>query len=210
MIDKESRLTDLTNGVVVAVLMSLAAVAMAIVALAQKHPRTETSFDYLGMILGVLSFITALLIGWQIWQSILSRDKLRNIDNAINHAVHFNLYNLYLLQGKHAGTNGQPSLALDFYMRCLDCVIKGNMDYMHIDEPLQAVTELQSIPQLNINHNDLKIYLRIIAKLEFTQKNELITALESKASASEPSNVVAWNHITITENSSKMRNDFYY
>lgn len=49
------------------------------------YPRYETlSFDYLGLIVGVLSFLVTLLLGWQIFSSIDTKNKIEKIETLQN------------------------------------------------------------------------------------------------------------------------------
>ena len=46
--------------------------------LGKYYPRTDLGIDYLGIILGILSFLVTLLIGWQILNVISIKNEIRN------------------------------------------------------------------------------------------------------------------------------------
>jgi hypothetical protein len=51
-------------------ILSVFAVIISVIALCNNVPRTEFDFDYLGAIIGVVSILTTVLIGWNIYQLI--------------------------------------------------------------------------------------------------------------------------------------------
>lgn len=85
---KNNKLLDLTNGVCWSIIFSLAAIIMSIVALADTHPRALYSaddetvvlgFDYIGVIVGILTLLVTLLVAWNIWQTITTKTEIRDI-----------------------------------------------------------------------------------------------------------------------------------
>lgn len=61
---------DLTTGVWVSIIFSLAAIIMSIVAVANKCPRCNLEFDYLGLLIGIVSLLVTVMLGWNIFQVI--------------------------------------------------------------------------------------------------------------------------------------------
>ena len=59
--------------------ISITAIIIAIVALANTAPTQGIDFDYLGAIIGVLSFLVTLLIGYQIYTVINVKEELKEI-----------------------------------------------------------------------------------------------------------------------------------
>lgn len=58
--------------------LSIGAISCSIVTIITVHPSTsELGLDYMGIIVGILSLLVTLLLGWQIW-SIISIDKKIN------------------------------------------------------------------------------------------------------------------------------------
>ena len=50
---------------------SLSAIIISIIALCSISPREgRLEFDYIGVVIGILSLLVAVLIGWQIWKTI--------------------------------------------------------------------------------------------------------------------------------------------
>lgn len=89
---KNDKWLDLTNGVCWSIIFSLAAIIMSIVALADTHPRVLYSadgktvvlgFDYIGVIVGILTLLVTLLVAWNIWQVLDSRRKIQEIESSV-------------------------------------------------------------------------------------------------------------------------------
>lgn len=95
---KDDKWLDLTNGVCWSIIFSLAAIIMSIVAVANKCPRFNLEFDYLGLLVGILSLLVTALLGWNIYQVIdLKRAKQEIKDIHHNTRIyidrlHINLY----------------------------------------------------------------------------------------------------------------------
>lgn len=67
---KNDKWLDLTNGVCWSIIFSLAAIVMSIVAVANKCPRCNLEFDYLGLLIGIVSLLVTVMLGWNIFQVI--------------------------------------------------------------------------------------------------------------------------------------------
>lgn len=89
---KNDKWLDLTNGVCWSIIFSLAAIIMSIVALADTHPRVLYSadgktvvlgFDYIGVIVGILTLLVTLLVAWNIWQVLDSGRKIQEIESSV-------------------------------------------------------------------------------------------------------------------------------
>lgn len=61
---------DIHNGIAWAIIFALAAIIMGVITLATVYPRTDLSFDYMGVVVGILSLLVTVLLGWQIWKSV--------------------------------------------------------------------------------------------------------------------------------------------
>lgn len=81
MKNDNNRWVDLSNGVAWAIIFSLAAIIMSICALVHKCPRVyekgNLGFDYLGVIVGILALLVTFLVAWQIWQTMASREEIK-------------------------------------------------------------------------------------------------------------------------------------
>lgn len=60
-------------------IISITAIIISIIALANVAPTHGIDFDYMGVIIGVLSFLVTLLIGYQIYTVINVKDELKEI-----------------------------------------------------------------------------------------------------------------------------------
>lgn len=187
------RISDLSNGVAWAFVMAVVAIILSVIAMAQVYPRHETSFDYLGAMVSALAFITAVLIGWQIAQTILSREKLRNIDDTIQqkteHAIHFNMYHIFLLQGKDAENRSEHPLALEYYIRCLYCTTKGEFSQDAIKETLSAISRVQKEDALKINPKDCEEYKKTLSLIDIDGIKDIINELDKHSDDSMPSRI---------------------
>lgn len=69
--------SEIHSGIAWAIIFALAAIIMGVIALATVCPRTDLSFDYMGVIVGILSLLVTALIGWQIF-NLIKIDRLKN------------------------------------------------------------------------------------------------------------------------------------
>ena len=63
-------------------ILSIVAIALSIIAIAKVAPTQIIDFDYLGAIIGVLSFLVTLLIGYQIYTVINVKEELNEVRKA--------------------------------------------------------------------------------------------------------------------------------
>lgn len=85
---------DIHSGIAWAITFALAAIIMSIIAIATRYPRTDLSMDYMGVIVGILSLLVTVLLGWQIFQVIDLRKTKEEIDKRID--VKFEDFNSYV------------------------------------------------------------------------------------------------------------------
>lgn len=90
---KNDKWLELTNGVCWSMIFSLAAIIMSIVSLADTHPRVLCSaddktvvlgFDYIGVIVAILALLVTFLVAWQIWQTINSDRRIKELEQKLN------------------------------------------------------------------------------------------------------------------------------
>lgn len=62
--------------------ISTIAVIICVFAVAIEFPRGN-SFDYLGLIIGILALMITFVVAWQIWQTIASREEIKDAREAI-------------------------------------------------------------------------------------------------------------------------------
>ena len=60
----------------VAIILSIIAI---VIVIAEYHPRTNLSFDYLGLIVGILTLLVTILLGWQIVDKIGMEKKMQDM-----------------------------------------------------------------------------------------------------------------------------------
>ena len=63
-------------------ILSIVAISLSIIAIAKVAPTQIIDFDYLGAIIGVLSFLVTLLIGYQIYTVINVKEELKEVRKA--------------------------------------------------------------------------------------------------------------------------------
>lgn len=77
-----SERAEIHSGIAWAIIFSLAAIIMAVIALATVCPRNDLSLDYMGVIVGILSLLVTALIGWQVF-NLIKIDRLKdNLETA--------------------------------------------------------------------------------------------------------------------------------
>lgn len=75
---KKDDKSDIHNGIALAIIFSLVSIIMSICSLARNNERV-LGFDYLGVIVGILTLLVTALIGWQIYSAL-------NVENRISKA----------------------------------------------------------------------------------------------------------------------------
>lgn len=207
----KSESADIHTGIAWAIIFAFAAIIISIIAIGQRWPRTELSFDYLGLLVGILAFITTILIGWQIALAFISREKLRNIDEVIssktNHAIHFNLFHLYLTQGQNAQELNQMTSALDYYFRCLDCIAKGDLEQYLVESIIGKIKDIQSNRSVKINPKDYGAYKENISNINCRNKDDIIKELATITDETQPCHVRTW---ISTETKSTKKTDLWH
>lgn len=68
--------------------LSIAAIICSMVAIITTHPSTEElNIDYLGIIIGIQSFLVTILLGWQIWNVIAIDKKINDKVDYLNREI---------------------------------------------------------------------------------------------------------------------------
>lgn len=75
---KNDKWIELSSGVAWSIVFSLIALAISIIALANGSPR-KLEIDYLGIIVGILALLITFLVGWQIWQTMATKDEIKEM-----------------------------------------------------------------------------------------------------------------------------------
>lgn len=79
---EEKKTTETGKGgkiVYVALFFSLLSSVVSVASLIKSHPRTELDFDYLGAIVGLLSLVTAIIIGFQIYNAMEFNNTIKSL-----------------------------------------------------------------------------------------------------------------------------------
>lgn len=63
------------------ILVSIIALCFSIAAIIVVYPRVTLGIDYLGLIVGMLSFLITLLMGWNIYTLVDFKNKIKDIEN---------------------------------------------------------------------------------------------------------------------------------
>lgn len=73
---------ELSGGVAWAMVFALASIIISIIAIAKCAPSSPITADYIGVIVGILSLLVTVLIGWQIFTLIKADTILKRVDEA--------------------------------------------------------------------------------------------------------------------------------
>lgn len=99
--NKGNKDSDLNSNCIIffAFLLSLVSLFISIIGLCISYPKNEhLGFDYTGIIVGILSLLITILIGWQIYNTININNELKkhinNRFNLLNNQVDRKLYNI--------------------------------------------------------------------------------------------------------------------
>lgn len=209
-----NRNSDTQNGIVVAILFSFAAIIMSVCSLARNNERV-LGFDYLGVIIGILALMVTFLVGFQIWQTIASREQLKNLDerieNETKHAIHINLYHVFLFQGINAHTNRNFISAIDYLLRSLDCANKCNLDFQSKDKVIQKIKTItddtNSRKLLQINSTDYHTYESILKACNHDDVKNIISILKSRKNQNTPSQITSWTNLAYNTNTNNFNWD---
>lgn len=70
--------------VIVAVLLSIAAIIFCIAALYRKIEDDNPGYDYLGVIVGILALFITFVVAWNIWATITTKEEIKEVTEAAN------------------------------------------------------------------------------------------------------------------------------
>lgn len=145
------------------------------------------------VMVGILSILVTLLVAWQIYTTIVSKEQVNNLEGRINKssqdAININLYNVFLLQGHNERKLNNPESALNYYVRALDCAIKESTDKRrsHINELIRAIHGMiEPFPNIQINWDEGNGYIEIISQVEHHQKEIVIEYIRNHSFKDSP------------------------
>ena len=178
--------------------------AMAFTAMMISLPRvcdihSNINFDYQTMIVTVLGIFVTTLIGWQIWQTIISREQIRNIEDAVHkktkHSVYINLYNVFWYHGVNLYAQGNYKAALEYFMRSLDSICKCKSDDVKITGIIGKIKEVVSkLEEAEpwLNSDDVSVYSNILSLSKHIDVDSIIQQLKTKINNDSPRQSEVW------------------
>jgi hypothetical protein len=120
------------------VLLSL---ILSIISLCNSHPCTN-GLDYIGVIVGILSLLVTILIGWQLVNYFVVEKRMRGYAKKLiekyRHSVNCYVIALYAVQ---AYQSNNTEMGIDTSMNAIDEGLKG-YDKDSISLPISQLTEL--------------------------------------------------------------------
>ncbi len=169
-------------------------VIIAIISLAslcQEHPRTA-GFDYIGVIVGILTLLVTALIGGQVVNYLTFENRInRKIKDAkektksevgegINDVLYHNMYLTFFFQGVTELRNTQCEASLYHLFKSIECLMKTSIDRDKIDEIIMKIKIIEkNYPATKITQNEANEYIEIIKTVEHKEKENIIAFLEN-------------------------------
>ena len=164
----EDRWITLSNGVAWAIVFSLAAIAMSIIAITRSCPRTDLSLDYIGVIVGILTLLVTALIGWQGYQAISFEHRIKVINDSVELKSQKAEARIYFTQGLMTllladETDGKKT-PYGFAYKCFLEVIKIHLEYLNDSQIIESSLSnmrgcLEAIPKHEAGF-DISIYIQ--------------------------------------------------
>lgn len=74
----------------ISLIVSLIAIALSVIALIRSCPNTNMSFDYMGVIVGILSLLVTVLIGWNIFYALNINGRVDKMQNDLKRHSYLN------------------------------------------------------------------------------------------------------------------------
>lgn len=151
----------------------LVSVATLIIVLTERYPRTDLSFDYMGLIVGILGVLMAVLIGWQIYSAINIRETVKAISK---------IRADFTLESERNLTQTYLSLSDFFYSRCIGPdQPRAQIEYNYIYYRISAILHASRTGDFETCKSIVKLLLETI-RTEYTvltvdNKKDLISLL---------------------------------
>lgn len=193
---------ELTNGVCWSIIFSIAAIIMSIAALADTHPRTLYSddnktiilgFDYIGVIVAILALLVTFLVAWQIYNSIDSKDRIKEVERKVHKLLYANLSHVFYVQGEAEHKRQNYDSALSYYFRGVDCAYKGSLDN-EVNQIIKSIYKLlKNTPTIRISIADSDSYCEIVSSLNHMHKQDIINILNSVKDENAPTQEHIWD-----------------
>lgn len=140
------------------------------------------------VIVGILSLLVTLLVAWNIWQTIISRQQVKELQSEIENrtqiTLNINLYHAFFLHGKNEQNRNHPENALNYYVHSLECAIKGKIDVININAIISKIENLiTSYNWIRINPKDAEYYSVILESYNCRKKDDIIKFIDTHKDA---------------------------
>ena len=157
--------------------------AMSIISLCNSLPRTN-GIDYIGVIVGILSLLVTLLIGWQLVNYFVVEKRMRGYAQKLiekyRHSVNCYVIALYAVQ---AYQSNNTEMGIDISMNAIGEGLKG-YDKDSISLPMSQLAELAKrykagTYNVRIYKGKRNEYLKTILNTEDTNVNAIVDMIRN-------------------------------
>lgn len=169
-------------------ILSAVAIVLSIIAICVSLPRTDISFDYLGLMTGILGVLVTILIGWNIYMIIdfrQERTELRQYFDEQKKSVNSVGADLLVAYRNHLSNSALLEKAIaDVYAHLL-----GQREYVslafeylfHLLDALASASKAENYDACNLWVNEIKQVLTIASPKQFviseSNKQQLLLTL---------------------------------
>lgn len=142
--------------------LSLIAIILSIVAISVTYPRSaDSNLDYIGIIVGILGALVAILIGWQLYNALNLKELVIQTENAKQAAVEASIQANNMLDNTQALLNdiSQRVTGVSARVDSLSDFTSKNLE--HITGVSQTLSGLQQIVQKSLElYSDLQTRIK--------------------------------------------------
>lgn len=169
-------------------------VIIAIISLAslcQEYPRTA-GFDYIGVIVGILTLLVTALIGGQVvnyltFENRINRkikDAKKEVGKGINDVLYQNMYLTFFFQGVNEFRKTQCEASLYYLFKSIECLMKTSIYQDKIDEVIMKIKLIEKdFPGTKIPKEEAENYIEIIREIKHKEINNIIDTLKKMSKA---------------------------
>lgn len=184
-------------------ILSAVAIVLSIVAICVSLPRTDISFDYLGLMTGILGVLVTILIGWNIYMIIdfrQERTELRQYFDEQKKSVNSVGADLLVAYRNHLLNSALLEKAIaDVYAHLLGQreYVSLSFEYLfHLLDALSSASKAENYDACNLWGNEIKRVLTIASPEQFvmleSDKQQLLMTLMQ---VSHPDRFVGFNDV---------------
>lgn len=154
-----------------------------------------------GVYMSFFSILITFLVGFQIYNNIVSREQIKTISDEIHKrtskVLSYNLFQVFFVQGRNEHRQRNFESAFNYYFRCVDCATKGEL-YSEITNVMQKLKELVDDKQAKVGINDCEVYLDIISQISHKDKEYIYKRLEEIKSPEASELGMNWDAFTVS------------